>query len=86
MSDAFAAMEVEGDVGRVRTDVGRGGCRTRSHRWGSRAFSDAFAAMGVEGDVGGIRIEPDRPQRIDNQRLLPPPGGKPGERGALAPW
>ena len=71
---------------RVRIGEGRGRCRMRSQRWGSKATADVFAAMGVEGDDGGIRIEPDRPQRIDNQRLLPPPGGKPGERGALAPW
>ena len=32
--------------------------------------------MGVEGDVGGIRIEPGRPQRIDNHRILPPLGGE----------
>jgi hypothetical protein len=49
-------------------------------------MSDAFAAMGGEGDVGRVRIEPGRPQRVDNQWILPPPGGKPGERGALAPW
>jgi hypothetical protein len=61
LSNAFAPMEVEGHVGRVRIDGG-------------------------EGDVGRVRIEPGRPQRVDNQWILPPPGGKPGERGALAPW
>ena len=47
MSDAFAAMGVEGVVGRIRIDGGRGRCRTRSQRWGSRALSDAFASSRV---------------------------------------
>ena len=72
---------------RVRIGEGRGRCRMRSQRWGSKAMSDAFAAMGVEGVVGRVRTELGRPRRIDNHRILPPPrGGKTGERGALAQW
>ena len=49
-------------------------------------MSNAFVPVSVEGVVGRVRIEPGRPQRVDNQWILPPPGGKPGERVASATW
>jgi len=61
--DAFEPMEVEGDIRRVRTDGGRGRCRTHSQRWGSRAMSDAFAPLGVV------------PSESTTTGSLPPPGG-----------
>ena len=36
---------------------------------------DAFVPVRVEGVVGRVRIEPGCPQRIDNQRIRPPPPG-----------
>ena len=63
MSDAFAAMGVEGVVGRIRIDGGRGRCRTRSQRWGSRALSDAFASSRVV------------PSESTTTGSLPPGGG-----------
>ena len=67
---------------RVRIGEGRGRCRMRSQRWGSKATADVFAAMGGEGDVGRVRSDGRRGRcRRHSHRA----GSSPANRQPTAP-
>ena len=71
---------------RLGADGGRGHPGMRAIRWRSKVLSDAFAPMGVTAMPDAFAPSWAIPNESTTTGSVPPRGGKPGDRGALAPW